>query len=143
MPPAVSQAILKLAGHAKNTEIEREDKNGVIFYGAEWEVHGREAEATLTAGGEVIEFGEEVAASDVPDAVRQLAAKKFPGDTKIAYERITIHFYEIEGKIAGRERELLVTPAGEVLLGEEGDDDGEDDDDHEDDHDRDGHSDHD
>ena len=117
------------------------------------EVHGREAEATLTVGGEVIEFGEEVAASDVPDAVRQLAAKKFPGDTKIAYERITIHFYEIEGKIAGRERELLVTPAGEVLLGEEGDDDGEDDDgedddgedddDHEDDHDRDGHSDHD
>ena len=36
VPPAVRQAILKLAGHAKITEIEREQKNGVVYYGAEW-----------------------------------------------------------------------------------------------------------
>ena len=149
VPPAVRQAILKLAGHAKITEIEREEKNGAVYYEAEWEVHGREAEATLTAGGEVIELEEEVSASDVPDAVRQLAAKKFPGDTKIEYERITMHFYEIEGKVAGRARELLVTPAGKILHGEEEDDDHDDDHDDDDDqdddhdHDGDGHPDHD
>lgn len=84
----------------------------------------------------MIELEEEVAASDVPDAVRSLAAKKFPGDPRIEYERITMHFYEIEGKVAGRERELLVTPAGKILHGEEEDgDDDDDDDDHHDDHD--------
>ncbi len=150
VPPAVRQAILKLAGDAKIDEIERERKNGVVLYEAEWEVHGREAEVTLTASGEVIEFEEEVAASDVPDAVRQLAAKKFPGDSKITYERITMHFYEIEGKVAGRERELLVTPAGKILHAEDEDDDdhdhdGDHDDDHDKDHDHDGdgHPDHD
>ncbi len=142
VPAKVRATLLKLAGDAKITEVERETHHGITTYEAEWEVNGLETEVELTASGEVIEIEKEVAAADVPAAVRALAAKKFPAGTKIEYERITMHVYEIEGMVGGKEKELVVSPSGRILHAMQGDDDDDDDDDDGDDHDDD-HDDHD
>ena len=133
VPAQVREALLKLAAGAKITEVEREKKHGIVTYEAEWEVNGREAEAEVTADGDLIEMEEEIGASDVPAAVRAVAAKKFPAGVKIEYERITMKFYEIEAQVGGREKEILVSPTGKILHSEAGDDDDDDDDDHDDD----------
>ncbi len=137
VPAQVREALLKLAAGAKITEVEREREHGMIFYEAEWEVDGRETEAKVTASGDLVEMEEEVAAGDVPAAVRAVVAKKFPNGAKVEYEKITLHFYEVEGKVAGVEREILVSPAGKILHAEEEDedDDAHDHDDEDDDDD--------
>ena len=143
VPAKVRATLLKLAGDAKITEVERETEGGITTYEAEWEVNGLEIEVELTASGEVIEIEKEVASADVPAAVRALATKKFPGGAKIEYERITVHVYEIEGMVGGKEKELIVSPAGRILHAMQGDDDGHDDDDDDHDDDDDDDDDHD
>ena len=133
VPAEVRATLLKFAKGATIDEIERETKNGIVTYEAEWEVNGREIEVELTASGEVIGVEKEVAAADVPAAVRAVVAKKFPNGAKVEYEMITLHFYEVEGKVAGMEREILISPAGELMHAEEEDE--HDDDDHDHDHD--------
>ncbi len=142
VPAKVRATLLKLAGDAKITEVERETHHGITTYEAEWEVNGLEIEVELTASGEVIEIEKELAAGDVPTAVKDVAAKKFPAGTKIEYERITMHVYEIEGMVGGKEKELVVSPSGRILHAMQGGDDDDDDhddddDDHDDDHDHD------
>ncbi len=138
VPAKVRATLLKLAHGATIDEVERETEGGITTYEAEWEVNGLETEVELTSNGEVIEIEKEVAAADVPAAVRALAAKKFPAGTKIEYERITVHVYEIEGMVGGMEKELIVSPSGRILHAMQGDDDDDDDDDdHDDDHDHD------
>ncbi len=133
VPAKVRATLLKLAGDAKITEVERETEGGIVTYEAEWEVNGLEIEVELTSSGEVIEIEKEMAAGDVPAAVRALAAKKFPAGTKIEYERITVHVYEIEGMVGGREKELIVSPSGRILHAMQVDEDDDDDDDDDDD----------
>jgi uncharacterized membrane protein YkoI len=116
VPPAARTALLKFAGGAKITEVEREKKHGVTFYEAEWQVDGREHEAKVTADGDLMELEVEVDAKDVPAVVRRAAEKTFPGGAKLEYERKTVILYEIECKVGGKEREVLLTPAGKAVL---------------------------
>lgn len=135
VPAQVREALLKLAGGAKITVVERENEHGAVSYEAEWEVNGREAEAEVTADGNLVKLEQEIGVSEVPAAVKATVAKKFPAGTKIEYERITMHFYEIEAEIGGREKEILVSPTGKILHAEAGEDDHDDDDHDDDDHD--------
>ena len=134
VPPQVRNALLKLAGGAKITEVERENEHGVVSYEAEWKVNGREVEAEVTADGTLVELEEEIRPGDVPAAVKAAVAKRFPAGAKLEYEKITMYFYEIEAEIDGSEKEILVSPTGEILRAQAGDDD-DDDDEHEHDHD--------
>lgn len=132
IPAKAREALLKHAKGAKITEVEREKVHGVVFYEAEWTVDGREHEAKVTADGALVELEEEVDAKDVPVAVRKAAAKAFPKKAKLTFERKMIVIYEVEAKVDGKEREVLILPSGEI----HGD---HDHDDHDDDHDDDDH----
>ncbi|MBN2559608.1 MAG: PepSY-like domain-containing protein [Phycisphaerae bacterium] len=132
VPPKAREALLKCANGAKFTEIERETIRGVVFYEAEWMIDGREHEAKVTADGALVELEEAVDAKDVPASVREAAAKAFPKSAKLKFEKKMIVIYEVEAKVDGKEREILISPCGKVHG--DHDDDG-DDDEHEDDDD--------
>jgi len=112
IPAAARQALLAAAGGAKIVEVERETEHGLVLYEAEWIADGRKHEAEVTAEGALVELEEDVSADEVPAAVKRAAAKLFPPGAKLEYEKKTIIVYEVEAKINGKEREVLLTPAG-------------------------------
>lgn len=130
IPPAAIAALQKLAGGADFTELERDREGGVTIYEAEWDVNGVQHEAAVLDDGTLLETEETVAAADAPAGVRAAIAKHF-GDAKVVVEKKMVVVYEIEAKVDGREKEIMVLPTGRVL--EHGDDDddhdGDDDDD--------------
>ncbi len=131
VPAKAREALLKHANGARFTKIERERVRDIVFYEAEWMVDGREHEAKVTADGALVELEEVVDARDVPAAVREAAAKAFPKSAKLEFEKKMIVIYEVEAKVDGKEREVLISMSGHV----HGD---RDDDDDDGDHDEDG-----
>lgn len=127
VPKAARDAIMREAAGAKIDEIERETHDGVTLYEAEWTVNGREREVCVTEDGTLVETEETIPTSEAPAAVRALIAKHFGENAKVEVERKMIVMYEIEGKIDGKGREILVSPTGKTHDDYE-DDDGEDDD---------------
>jgi len=115
IPQAARAALLKYAGGAPLKEVEREKENGVELYSAEWKANGREHEAKVTADGVLVELEEKVPAGAVPAAVRSAATKLFPNGAKVKFQKKTIVLYEVEAKVAGKEREVLISPTGKVL----------------------------
>ncbi|UCD30125.1 MAG: PepSY-like domain-containing protein, partial [Planctomycetota bacterium] len=115
LPAEVREALLKLAGNAQITEVEREQKHGIVLYQAEWGANGHESEATVTADGVLVELEQELDAKDVPAAVKAAAAKNFPPGVKLEYEKKMIVMYEVEAKVDGKEKEIMITPVGKVL----------------------------
>ncbi len=133
LPARAKEALLKLADGNAITEIESEKEHGVQIYEAAWMVNGKEVEAEVTADGILLETEQGVAADEVPQAVRDAAQKALAGAEKVHYEMHTVVFYEVEGKVNGKNKELKISPTGKVS-GQK-DDDGDDDDDDDDDDD--------
>jgi len=122
IPAKAREALLKHARGAKFTEVERETVWGVVFYEAEWMVNGRKHEAKVTTDGALAELEETVDAKSVPASVRKAASKVFPKSAKLKFEKKMIVLYEVEAKVDGKEREVLISMSGQVH-GDHGDDD--------------------
>lgn len=142
VPAAAREALLKLAGGAKIVKAEREREHGVVLYEAGWTKDGVEYEAAVTEDGTLVETEETIPAEKAPAAVRAAIAKHFGANAKVVVEKKMIVVYEIEAKIDGKEKELLVFPTGRVHDQADkdddhngDDDDGDDDDGEEDDDD--------
>ncbi len=101
-----------------------EDEDGVKIYEGSWQVDGVDHEAVVTAQGDLIETEEVVAWESVPKGVQKTAGQAFPKGTKVKVERKTIVLYEVEAKIDGKEKEVLVAPTGQRI--EVDQEDGED-----------------
>lgn len=129
VPEPARAALMKLAGGAKITEVEREKEHGAVVYEAEWMANGVEHEAAVTAEGALVELEEVIAVADAPSAVRDVIAKQFGAGTKVVVEKKMVVLYEIESKVDGKEKEVLVLPTGRVI------NDSDDDDHHGDDND--------
>jgi len=125
VPEPARGALLKLAGRAKIVKAEREREHGVLVYEAEWIVNGVEHEAAVTAEGALLEIEEIIPVEQAPAAVRAAIAKHFGDKAKVVVEKKMIVVYEVEAKIDGKEKELLVFPTGRVH--EDGDDHDDDD----------------
>ena len=126
MPGPARAALLKLAGGAKIIEVEREREHGVLVYEVEWIKDSRQHEAAVTADGALLELEETIPVKEAPAAVRAAIAKHFPANTRVVVEKTMIVVYEVEAKVDGKEKELLIFPTGRVH--EEADDDEDDDD---------------
>ncbi len=128
VPEPARAALLQLAGGATISKAEREMDHGAVVYEAEWTAQGVQHEAAVTADGTLIETEEIIPVEKTPTAVRAAIAKHFGPNAKVVVEKKMIVVYEIEARIDGKERELLVFPTGRVH-----EDQGDDDDDHDDD----------
>ena len=137
VPEPARAALLKLAGDAKIVKAEREREHGVLIYEAEWIKNGSKHEAAVTADGTLVEMEEIIPAEMAPAAVRAAIAKHFGAAAKVVVEKKMVVVYEVEAKIDGKEKELLIFPTGRVHEDHDGDgdDDGDDDDGDDDDDD--------
>jgi putative PepSY-like beta-lactamase-inhibitor len=126
VPAAARRALEQQAGGAKFTEIEREVEHGVTVYEAEWIVQGAEHEASVSADGELLEIEETVPLEKVPAAVREAIAKHLGGAANMEIEKTTIVNYEVEAKVDGKNKELYISPTGQVH-GQEGAEEKDDD----------------
>ena len=128
IPNTAREALLRLADGAPITAVEREQEHGMVLYEAEWSAHGHEAEAKVTADGDLVEFEEHVDADAVPRRVRAVAARVFPHGARIEYEKAMVVVYEIEARVDGQEKEISVLTTGEILGREDDDEDDYEDD---------------
>ena len=123
LPAAVKATVLKETTGGKITEIDREQEHGVVSYKVEWIRDGVEREVTVTEDGAVLELEETVKIAQVPAAVRKVIAQRFGPGAKVEIEKKLVVLYEVEGKVNGRERELVILPTGRVQECEHGDHD--------------------
>ena len=114
VPPQAREALMKAAGGAKILKVEKENEHGTVAYEAEWKVNGHGHELAVTAEGAMISTEETVEAKDVPEAVRQAAAKLFPGVEKLTFQKETKVIYEVSGIVGGKEKEIEISPGGRV-----------------------------
>jgi len=131
IPAKAREALQKLAGTNKIVEVEAEKEHGIQVYEAEWIADGTEVEAEVTADGVLLEMEEAVKVEAVPPAVRAAAEKALAGAPKLQYEKHTVVFYEAEGKVNGKKKEVSISPAGK-LMGQEEEDEADDEDDKDD-----------
>lgn len=131
IPEKAKAALLKLAGDNKIIEIESEKENGVQVFEAGWLVNGKPVEAEVTADGELLEMEAMVTDAEVPEAVRTAAQQALAGASRIHYEKHTVVFYEAEGRVDGKAKEVKISPAGQIDKEnpEEAEEEGADDDD--------------
>ncbi len=138
LPQKAQDTIKKLAGNNRIGGIEAEKEGGVQVFEAGWMVDGREQEVEVTADGILLEMEESVDVKDVPEAVKTAAQKELAGAPSIHYEKHTYVIYEVEGKVNGKGKEVVISPTGKVHKDDDdgddddGDDDGGDDDDDDD-----------
>jgi uncharacterized membrane protein YkoI len=131
IPAEAREMLVTLADGATIAAVERDKEHGIELYEAEWKkADGLEAEAKVMANGDLVEMEEETDAAALPANVKAAVAKRFPAGAKLECEKVTLLMYEIEAKVNGKERSILVLPTGKILgRGLEGDDDDDDDDD--------------
>jgi len=128
------KAIRKIAGDAMMDAVEKQTRDHVVVYEVEWEAEGSKHEVVVTAGGVLVETVRSLAPEAVPEDVSNAVARHLPTGVSVTFERKQTFQYEAEAKIEGKEVELLVSPTGRVLKGDDdGDDDDGDDDDGDDD----------
>jgi uncharacterized membrane protein YkoI len=133
VPEPARAALLELAGGANIIEAEREREHGAVIYEAEWVKNGTKYEAAVTADGALLEIEEIIPVEQAPTAVRAAIAKHFGPNAKVVVEKTMIVVYEVEARIDGKEREILVLPTGRVHEEDDDDDDDHDGDDDDDD----------
>jgi hypothetical protein len=129
IPAKAREALQKLAGSNPIIKVESEKEHGVQVYEAAWTADGTKTEAEVTADGVLLEMEEWVKADKVPQAVRETAEKALAGASKLSYEKHTVVFYEVEGKVDGKKKEVSISPAGKLMSQEDEDKDDDDDDD--------------
>ncbi|MGQ9651314.1 MAG: PepSY-like domain-containing protein [Phycisphaerae bacterium] len=133
IPAEARQMLLTLADGVMIGGVERDKEHGMELYEAEWKkADGLEAEAKVMANGDLVEMKQEIDAAALPPNVKTVVAKRFPAGAKLECEKVTLLMYEIQAKVNGKERSILVLPTGKILgKALERDDDDDDDDENE------------
>jgi hypothetical protein len=129
IPAKAREALKELAGKNEIVKVEAEKERGVQVYEAAWMAGGVKHEAEVTEDGVLLEMEEGVQPEAIPAAVKAAAEKALPGAPKIIYEKHTVVFYEVKGKVNGKTKELSISPTGKKTADEEEGDEDEDDDD--------------
>ena len=112
LPGPVQKALSGIKESGKLIALERETENGFALYEAEYTRDGKRREVELSEDGEYLEVAESVTPSDLPAAVRDQLARKFPGAEIKAAERVMLTYFEIEVDMEGKRRELHLLPNG-------------------------------
>ncbi|MHC4340271.1 MAG: PepSY domain-containing protein [Planctomycetota bacterium] len=134
-PQAVQAAIRKVTTVEEIIELEKITDDGLTVYEVEFKKDGRARVLKFAVSGEVIVTEQEVDASTLPETVRTVLQKRFPGGEIVEAESITLHYYEVVVKAGGKVHEVKLLASGEMDDDEDEDDDEDDDEDEDEDED--------
>jgi uncharacterized membrane protein YkoI len=127
VPKKVRDAVEARFPDAKVSGVEKETEDGKIVYDIELKHKGRKYEMDIQEDGTVLEIEKEVAAKDLPKAVKTAVSAKYPGAklkdimevNKVKDNKETPDHYEIIILTAdNEEREILVSLDGKSIKAE-------------------------
>jgi hypothetical protein len=110
VPAPALEALRHLAGPAILTAFAEEVEHGSVFYEGSWKGPHGPVDALVTAAGDLVEIEESLPSDQVPARVRAEAAKAAGHDATLTFEKKTVILYELHYRIAGKGRELILTP---------------------------------
>lgn len=122
LPPAVRATVQEQSKGAQIGELVKEIADGKTLYRVELKSGGREKEILIDADGKVVEIEEEIALKDLPPPVQttvreQSKGAQIRGFTKEIENEKT--FYEVELRVSGRTKDVLMDADGKVVEVEE------------------------
>jgi len=123
VPSTVRAAVLDLLDGNEIENLVEEVEHGAVVYELEWNAPGPHS-AKINLAGEVIELEVEIDPDTLPSAVKTAIATKYPAGEITEAETLELPNtplrYEVEVSLAseGIRRELVITPAGEILADE-------------------------
>ena len=124
IPKKVMDALKTRFPKAEIHKWTKENEGGNVVYDIEFKQEGRKFEADIKEDGTIVNWEKEIAAKDLPDAVKKAVDKKYPKATLKEIMEITevkdkkeaLHGYEVVLLTADRKRvEVTVAPDGKIL----------------------------
>lgn len=116
VPQKVQETLNKYAGDSPIEKVILETKDGVKIYEAHFKKDGKKMEVYVLEDGTWIETEEIISSADVPEVVKKAAEKKFGTTAEIKYNKKVMIAYEAEAVVKGEEKEILITPDGDVFV---------------------------
>jgi uncharacterized membrane protein YkoI len=131
VPKPVLDAVKARFPGAELTEAEKEVEGDETVYEIELKHKGQEYAVSLTPAGKILEIEREVEIKDLPKAVAEALAKKYPGAKLEEAEEVTAgdkRTYEVEVVLADKkELEVTLDAQGKILETKTEDEDDDDD----------------
>jgi uncharacterized membrane protein YkoI len=122
LPKAVVNAVKAKFEGAKLTGAEKETKDGKTTYEVTFTHKGKKLEAILTAEGKILAVEKAIAVADLPRAVTEGVAAKYPKAKIKGAEEITKGgktLYEVVIETAGKKIEVVLDAKGKIIETEE------------------------
>ncbi|MCX7765520.1 MAG: PepSY-like domain-containing protein [Candidatus Sumerlaeia bacterium] len=116
VPQKVQETLNKYVGDSPIEKVVLETKDGVKIYEAHFQKDGKKMEVYVLEDGTWIETEEIISAPEVPEVVKKAAQKKFGTTAEIKYNKKLMIAYEAEAVVKGEEKEILITPDGDVFV---------------------------
>ncbi len=130
LPKAVLKAAKKAYPEAKIVGASKETEEGETIYEVEMKLDGKSIDLEIDDEGEIESVEKEIEVGDLPKAVIKAAAKKFPKGKIEKVEEVTdeddVVVYELAIAAKGETIEVVMSPNGKILKGEDEDDEDED-----------------
>lgn len=125
IPQAVREAFQKAHPAAKNPEYSEEVREGKTAYEIEFKDQGKERQAVYGTDGALLETGEEIKTSELPEAVVEAVKKGRPHAILKEAEKLlqpdgSVRGYEVEVVAGEKKLELEFDPNGKLLDTETG-----------------------
>ena len=129
LPSAVLKAAKKAYPEAKIVGAARETEDGETIYEVEMKLDGKSIDLDIDDQGEIEAVEKEIEVEDLPKAVIKAAAKNFPKGKIEKVAEVTdeddVVVYELTIAAKGKSTEVVMSPNGKVLEGDDEDEDGE------------------
>ncbi len=128
VPKAVLDAVKAKFPDAKLVSAEKETEDGKTVYEIAIKNKGQSIEVTLTPDGKIVEIEKQIEAKDMPKAVTEALAAKYPKATYKMIEEVIkvkdgkekLEYYEVLLVTAEKKKlEVSVTPDGKVTKEED------------------------
>ena len=125
VPQPVLEAFQKAYPNARDMGYKEGQRDGKTYYEVEYRDNKKQYDVLYTADGTLIEKEEEVALSEVPEAVVQAVKQEYPnGKLKKIAKKVmdtqgNLTGYEIEVKEGGKEWDVYTDVNGKIIRKEE------------------------
>lgn len=124
VPQSVLEAFQKAYPNVKDVEYEEEQRDGKTYYEVEYRENKKRYDVLYTPDGTLIEKEEELALSEVPEAVIQAVKKEYPSGKFKEAEKVmdvqgNVTSYEIEVKEDEKEWDVYTDVDGKIIRKEE------------------------
>lgn len=118
LPPAVSAALEKAAGHEKIQKVSKEMEKGKPVYEGQFKVKGMVREVTVTEAGKIVSEEQTVEITAVPAKVRATIEAESAGGKIFKVEEVKEDGktnYEALVEAKGKKSEIVIDPSGKVI----------------------------